>query len=291
GDTVIISNPDPDFSYTLIIESGPDCDIALTPSVAAYIPDVQFSYTPDCYQNVTFTNSSNTNSSINYNWDFGDGTSGNTVNPIHHFASAGNYTVSLHAHDTSNCKSSISQIIPVYGPPKIDFENEKACIYQPCKFTGIISDPTLPPYNFEWYFDGSFTENTMWMEHTFDIPGIHAVQLVVEDGNGCIDTLTGQVNVADFNECEIGFPDHFIPNAFTPNGDGINDNFEISISGQSASYRMEIFNRFGELVFSGLRWNGTGNNQKCPGGIYSYRIHIKNNRQLITKSGIVNLIR
>lgn len=88
--------------------------------------------------------------------------------------------------------------------------------------------------------------------------------------NGCLyyDTLQLMVN--------YGPDPYFIPNAFTPNGDGINDNFQIfGIGIKSATYT--IFNRWGGEVFFGENinavWDGTYNSQKAQVGTYVYQVH------------------
>lgn len=69
--------------------------------------------------------------------------------------------------------------------------------------------------------------------------------------------------------CDI---DLEIPNVFTPNGDGYNDYFIIRNPNQ-VSYTLEVFNRWGNLVFQGNQnyfWNGTFNGEPTPAGVYFY---------------------
>jgi len=78
------------------------------------------------------------------------------------------------------------------------------------------------------------------------------------------------------NETEV-IPSMFIyvPNSFTPNGDGLNDNF--GISGEAIqSFSMRIFNRWGDMIFETSsvtdKWDGTFKGQKAPTGNYVYKI-------------------
>ncbi|MFK7757056.1 MAG: gliding motility-associated C-terminal domain-containing protein, partial [Flavobacteriales bacterium] len=70
----------------------------------------------------------------------------------------------------------------------------------------------------------------------------------------------------------------YIPNAFTPDGDGINDIFRITASGNLSPFKLEIFNRWGELVYESLDqdqgWLGNHQNGDyyVPDGIYTYRV-------------------
>ena len=66
----------------------------------------------------------------------------------------------------------------------------------------------------------------------------------------------------------------FIPNAFTPNGDGRNDKFEAIMDYGYRINSMYIFNRWGQIVFSGLDgiWDGSFDGKQCEIGSYFYRI-------------------
>lgn len=86
-----------------------------------------------------------------------------------------------------------------------------------------------------------------------------------------------------------------VPNAFSPNGDQINDEFKIS-EGIYANFKMAIFNRWGTLVYYGTDpakgWNGDYEGQPARSGTYLYRISFQNaDNLLITKSGSFVLIR
>lgn len=107
---------------------------------------------------------------------------------------------------------------------------------------------------------------------------------------GCIDTASLKVNVND-NATDV-----FIPNAFTPNGDGRNDVFK-AFGSSIMSVEMQIYTQWGNLIFetkdNNTGWNGTHNGKPQPVGVYLYVIKIKlyNNNTLIIKKGNVNLLR
>ena len=85
----------------------------------------------------------------------------------------------------------------------------------------------------------------------------------------------------------------YFPTAFTPNNDGNNDIFKPKYSGIE-SYKMYIFNRWGELVFQGenIGWDGTQNGENITNGIYSYSIEVLDFKsKLFIYTGTVNLIR
>lgn len=70
----------------------------------------------------------------------------------------------------------------------------------------------------------------------------------------------------------------YIPNSFTPNGDGMNDTF--GIAGEAIQeFRMQIFNRWGQLIFESAnanqRWDGTFMGELVPEGAYVYKVMAK----------------
>src|SRR5690606_9996975 len=72
-----------------------------------------------------------------------------------------------------------------------------------------------------------------------------------------------------------------IPNAFTPNGDGHNDYFfpRQLLSENVSQFRMQVFNRWGQLIFEsdrpdGRGWDGRFNGKAQPTGVYLYRIDV-----------------
>lgn len=104
------------------------------------------------------------------------------------------------------------------------------------------------------------------------VGGSYPLQLQVISPEGCSDIITGILTVNELFNL-------FIPTSFTPNGDGVNDVFKIESTGLNPdSFRMEVFNRWGEKVFSSTDpeqvWTGgaNGGDHYMPNGIYYYYI-------------------
>ncbi|HPS15889.1 MAG TPA: choice-of-anchor L domain-containing protein [Bacteroidales bacterium] len=129
--------------------------------------------------------------------------------------------------------------------------------------------------NWEWIFgDGNFDVGQN-VQYQYSDTGTYEVMLVVVDVNGCTDTVTDIVHVNDYYAI-------YIPNAFTPNGDGKNDYFlPQGTYVDTTDYHMLIFNRWGNIVFEtekwGEGWNGTENNNGSTSdiiqGVYVYKIN------------------
>ena len=87
----------------------------------------------------------------------------------------------------------------------------------------------------------------------------------------------------------------YIPNSFTPNGDGHNDIFK-AYGNIIASIDMKIFNQWGQMIFAStdfsLGWNGVYNGKKQPVGVYIYIMSLKLiDGTTVTRKGDINLIR
>jgi gliding motility-associated-like protein len=115
-------------------------------------------------------------------------------------------------------------------------------------------------------------------------------QVVVTNTDGCTDSAWVMITV-DEDCCTLN-----IPNVFTPNGDGINDGFEITTSGIQ-SMNIEIYNRWGNKVWESNtlnnHWDGrTANGTEASEGTYFYLINaIDKKNQNITKTGNITLIK
>ncbi|HEY8783663.1 MAG TPA: gliding motility-associated C-terminal domain-containing protein [Mucilaginibacter sp.] len=96
------------------------------------------------------------------------------------------------------------------------------------------------------------------------------------------------VKVTPLSGCLI-----IIPNTFTPNGDGINDLWNITDLQDFPDCRITVFNRYGGVVYNSIGypkpWNGTYNGSTLPAGTYYYIIDLKNGRKKLT--GPVTILR
>ena len=148
------------------------------------------------------------------------------------------------------------------------------------KLTGITNDTS----SIRWEWDNIAASNMKSIEKN----GIYKLRANLPD---CVvkDYLVTVQN--DFCKTTL-----YIPNAFTPNNDGINDEWQVHALGYTI-HKISIFNRIGQVVFTSLdsspKWNGELKNKNLPSGVYVYLIEYSNdlNRERHTKSGSVTLIR
>lgn len=112
------------------------------------------------------------------------------------------------------------------------------------------------------------------LEFVPDSSGLYTFTLGVRDGFGCLGTTVGRVFV--FPPCMLNNVQ--IPNAFTPNGDMINDNFAVvPHEGSEVIGSLIVWNRWGQKIFIGdaaTGWDGMHEGKPAPNDVYTYRIEV-----------------
>ncbi len=251
-------------------------------------PKANFSNSADtiCINNqIVFADHSNgISSTVNaWHWDFGNGTSDILQNPTKNYSDSGSFTVSLFIYNLQGCVSdTASKIISVQpypvlklGPSKVVLENGQISI--------------IPQFVFGRGLQYLWTPSDYLNNDTAAIP----ISVPKTDITYKL-TLTGLGNcaVTDTIFIKVLFAP-LVPNAFSPNGDGINDTWKILYLESYPGATIDIFNRYGQKVFSSTgynsEWDGKFNGSPLPIGTYYYIINPKNGRALI--NGSVTIIK
>lgn len=101
--------------------------------------------------------------------------------------------------------------------------------------------------------------------------------VIAVDNHGCADTSTVYIEVGDTLDPNSEFAVFYVPNAFTPNGDGNNDEFRVSVSNYT-SFRLLVFDRWGEKLFEtdnpATGWDGTYRGKPLNPGVYVYYVDV-----------------
>ena len=149
-----------------------------------------------------------------------------------------------------------------------------------CTGMSFILDPKIDSVNYLWQ-DGSNNKT-----YTVTQPGLYRLTAINYCGS------TTDAVVVTQGACKL-----YIPNAFTPNGDGKNDVFRASYGENVTDYQLQIYNRYGQIIFTSNEinkgWDGTYKGSKQPIGSYAWIIAYKtatNNTEAILK-GTILLIR
>ncbi len=134
-----------------------------------------------------------------------------------------------------------------------------------CPGDRLVLDATLPlPATYQWSNGGSGPQLTV------DQPGTYSVHAV----GHCVDA----VGAAIIGEGECG-PVVHLPNAFTPDGNGRNEVFKPVVDGDLANYHLEIFDRWGERIFSSndleQGWDGLVAGHPAADGVYVWRLYYR----------------
>jgi gliding motility-associated-like protein len=198
---------------------------------------------------------------VNYKWNTGETNSSIVKRPTD--------TVVYKVIGYSLCdKDSATIKVKVYPRPKASFT------YKPK--APKVNDTIFFHYTgtganqWVWYFGdkNSLGGQVTDPQYSFNEKGDKLVTLVATNNAGCTDTLTYKLHVAFDSKI-------FVPNAFTPNGDGDNDVFR-AIGWNLKTIHMHIYNRWGEQIFesNGLNdgWDGTYKGQNAIEGVYMYKI-------------------
>ncbi len=235
---------------------------------------------------------------VYWQWNLGDGSSLNTAhNPNHCYGNDSVYarnffSVTLTVTTDSGCYAfkTIHNIVTTYPYPKAHFtaDPEIETVINP-----VISFKNSSPGTdlWSWNFGDSDTSSLQNPgTHFYKDTGTYKITLVTSSQYGCVDTTHQTISIK---------PDYvfYIPNTFTPNGDGKNDFF----SGKGVSfkeYEMMIFDRWGNLVFYtddiNKQWDGMVNHSsdKPQQDIYVYIINTTDiKKEKHSYQGIVTLIR
>jgi len=191
------------------------------------------------------------------------------------------------------CSDSTSVVIPLNNEVKASFEMEdiicpedKLSVKNTC--SGSID-------TWRWTY-GSLGTSSIKDPPPFLFPTLsreikYPVKLVVTNrALGCSDSITKILTVLDF--CIID-----VPNAFTPNNDGLNDKFGPHNALKADNYEFKIYNRWGQLVFRSInwkdRWDGTIKSSPQQPGVFVWMLSYthRDSKQQVFKKGTVTLIR
>ncbi len=206
-------------------------------------------------------------------WNFGDGRIGNDISPTHIYERPGTYDVGIQITSPIGCfiERRFANWIFIDSLPIADFD------FAPMARSNFepevnFSDQSIRAAFWEWQFDRF--GGTIEQDPTYVFPdtGMMEVQLVVTHIYGCQDSITQIVDI----EPQVTY---WLPNAFTPNGDGKNEGYRGGgFFRGMRDFDMQIFNRHGGLVFQSAdpseAWNGQQNNtgRMSPNGVYLVRV-------------------
>jgi gliding motility-associated-like protein len=262
------------YKVKLVVNRGSTCPDSIIRIVKIY-PEFKADYSYSgllCpFAPISFTDlSAGTLAPPNYwQWIFADGTSATEQNPIHIFErNGGTVPVQLIAQNVYGCRDTATKTIVINNVSIRATEDTIVLVNMPINLyaIGAANVQWTPPL----YMDNANSPAPVFI---FPDTGTYVYRVNGTTAGGCAgyDSVTIRV-VSDLT--------FLVPNAFTPNGDGLNDYAKIIQAGYGRLDYFRIFDRYGKIVFTtnSFRqfWNGSFNNQFCEQGVYYWVIKARN---------------
>ncbi len=206
-------------------------------------------------------------------------TANGIFNPV--TAGAGNIHITYAYTSANGCKDSASQNINVVANPVIQLSNQLYVLEG-----GILTLNPIVSGNaikYSWT-PATYLSNANSLYPISKPKGNISYQFIASTAGGCSDSAIANIVVLNAPR---------IPNAFSPNGDGKNDLWDITSLSSYPGSTVEVFNRYGQAIFISIGyskpWDGTYKGSPLPEGVYYYIIDPKNGRNKFT--GNVTIIR
>lgn len=182
------------------------------------------------------------------------------------------------------CKDSADVTINVYKDPRASAGPDKEIMAgDTIQLEGYASGTKI---NFSWSPQSFINDNNILDPLIFPVADTRYILTAISNV-GC-GIATSAVNVKVFK-------DIYIPNAFTPNGDGVNDNFKVIAPNSYEVKKLLVYNKYGQLLFNkrsvDLGWDGTFKGMPQPVGVYVYYLEMLSlTHKRIVKKGTISLL-
>lgn len=218
-------------------------------------------------------------------WDFGDGHSTTGSNPTHSYDTGGIYKVTMHSISELGCEVTVTNNVEIRD------------------FRPNAGNDTIIVLGYDFHLNATGGDYYTWTpgdylsdphifnpKVSFPDTGMYSYTVHIGADEGCDGSDTINILV-------VSDPSILMPNAFSPNGDGLNDDFRPKIVGYPYIEYFRVYDRWGAPVFVGYKnsdgWDGTYNNgQPANSGVYFYELSAKNIRgESEYRKGDVTLIR
>lgn len=254
---------------------------------------------PTCGQNngtIEFICEQNSNADISYSID-----SGFTYQQNNLFTELPPDHYNCLVEDDNYCKDDFEnnpvELVNLYGDTLFDIQlqinqsPDSVHFGDTIIFTAITD--TLLEGIYTWYVGSNIVQQSYsHVLYCDSLPDGEKIFCIATFDNPCIINNSAYSNVLEIYNLPSPKTQIFIPNAFTPNDDGLNDVFKIKYTEPTFNtFNMLIFSRWGELLFESndlnVGWDGTYNGKKCPLGTYIYLISVEDK----TFQGTVIIVR
>ena len=239
------------------------------------------------FQDLSSANATNINT---WQWNMGNGGSNNQTPALNCYPISGDYTVSLIVQNNLGCYDTLTKVnyINAYPLPVADFsaDPQPTDIYDPTiNFTNLSFDAN----SWLWGFGVGDSSIIYSPYHIYADSGNYQIQLEVWNIYGCYDSIIKWIRIDPVSNI-------FIPNTFTPDQDGVNDEFFFVGEGiVEDDFEFYVFNRWGEKIYYTQKfnpWDGSYKGKLLEQGVYVYKFYVKDiNNVTATYIGRVTLLK
>ncbi len=250
-------------SSTIVVHPVPQ--ISLPPQSASGCDDVP----------MIFTDADPANAGCFYSWNFGDNFTGTGSSVSHNYGTSGQYNVIVIVTSPFGCVGNGNTLadITIFDSPVADFSVASNVMSELEPTFHFQNECSINTIGWEWDFGDNTTDNVPNPAHAYSQTGSYTARLIATSNGGCTDTTELPVRV----EPEFTI---YVPNAFTPNGDGKNDMF-FAYGNEITSFTMNVYDRWGNLIFTSddimNGWDGRASDgsEIAQQDVYVYKIAVK----------------
>ncbi len=245
-----------------LIACGTDacCDTTSHDVSVTLKPEPSFEASYDC-ENISLTYTGSQYKDFKYRWRLSNGFASEEINPVFENNTSQNLTLSV-TH--GKCTAVLEKSINPFVIPEAQFTTDvrSAGVNQRVSFINQSKNSTA----YEWTFEEGKKSNEANPAYTFMNTGLKTVHLKASSEDNCMDEYERVLDIS------AGLA---TPTAFSPNGDYINDNFQI-MGGPFDEFELIIFNKWGIQMFYTRNpdegWDGNYQGQAQPVGDYVYKV-------------------
>lgn len=240
-----------------------------------FVSDVLEGCNPVCV-NLTDLTTTSTSSTVSWLWSFGNGLTSNSQNPSTCFTNSSNendltFSIELTTKNNLGCSNTSlkSDYITVYHNPVSLFETlpPETDMYIP---TIDFVNTSIGADEYEWDLGDGTSSYLFELDHNYQDTGKYFVTLIANTINNCSDTIELPIRINPVTNI-------YVPNTFTPNGDGNNDVFNI-VGYNLKAAEISIFDKWGTLIYYtddiNRGWDGDYKGQPAKTDTYIWKFTI-----------------
>jgi gliding motility-associated-like protein len=235
-----------------------------------------------------------------YYWNFGDGSVSTAKNPAYTYFDAGTYRIELTVTGPGGT-STMSRIVNAYPSPTASLQVTPNYVFandEPVRYFNLSQGADY----YLWEFGDGDTSKVKEPSHKYMEEGVYDVTLWAYSNNGCSDKDVLSPGVTVDPAGDLRFSTAFRPNLdgpvdmdHLPTGPEADQFFYPPVREKVHDYKLQIFNRWGVLIFEAhdinKPWNGYYKNELCPQGVYVWYVEGKYaNGKLFKKAGDITLL-